>query len=156
MNRAVSAFYFSSEQTSVPLRVTRVDESGSSCRVGECAFKWFLTHWRSIMPWKSLRWAASAYAHYLWEHAASWLHFQRLVHRVRESGNERCVCLHPQMKHCFSCVYGPFLCAVESVCVCAYVPTQYPVLSRFQTLIASSRNRQYLSLFSALAVSKLQ
>lgn len=79
MNRAVSVFYFSSEQTSVPLRVTRADESGSSRRAGECAFKWFLTHWRSIMPelWKSLRWAASAYAHYLWEHAASWLPFAK-------------------------------------------------------------------------------
>lgn len=59
--------------------VTRADESVSSCTAGECAFKWFLTHWTGIMPElsKSLRWAASAYAHDLGEHAASWLPFTK-------------------------------------------------------------------------------
>lgn len=57
----------------------RLDESGSSRRPGKCVFKWFLTRWRSVLPelWKSLRWPASAYAHHLREHAASWLPFTK-------------------------------------------------------------------------------
>lgn len=63
---------------------------------------------------------------------------QRPVHRVRESGNERCVCLHPQMKYCLSrvCIWADLCargCLSMATCesVCAHLPTQYPVLWDF-------------------------
>lgn len=119
MNQAVSVLYFSSEQTSAPLRVTRADESGSSCRAGECAFKWFLTHWRSIMPelWKSLRWAASAYAHYLWEHAASWLPFTKAgTQGQREWESAMCVLTPSDETLLQLCAYGYiFVCVPVSL-----------------------------------------
>lgn len=114
-------FYFSSEQTSVPPRVTRADESGSSCRVGECAFKWFLTHWRSIMPelWKSLRWAASAYAHYLWEHAASWLHFTKTgTQGQREWEWEMCMLTPSDEAWLQLFIRYSFVCVRVCMCVC--------------------------------------
>lgn len=117
------------------------DESGSSCGPGECAFKWFLTRWRSIMPalWKSLRWAASAYAHYLWEHAASWLPFTKagtqgqrewewamcMLTPSDETLLQLCIRVHFCVRGCLS------MATCESLCVCACLPTQYPVLLDF-------------------------
>lgn len=94
------------------------EKRSSSRRAGECACKCFLTRWRRIMAklWKSLRRPASAYAHYLWVHAASWLPFTKAgTQGQREWEWEMCVCvcacIHPQMKYCLSCVYGRFLSA---------------------------------------------
>lgn len=130
-------------------------EAARCAGVGECAFEWFLTHWSGIMPgrWKSLRWAASAYAHYLWEHAASWLHFPKTgTQGQREWERATCMLTPSDEASLQLCVCATSLGACESECVRA--PTQHPVLSRFQTLSASSGNRQqYPSLCAALAIA---
>lgn len=122
-------FIFHQNKQVCRFRVTRADESGSSRWAGECAFKWFLTHWRSIMPelWKSLRWAASAYAHYLWEHAASWLPFTKAgTQGHREWECEMCMLTPSDETLLQLCIRVHFLCAWlslygdlrVSVCVC--------------------------------------
>lgn len=74
----------------------------------------FLTRWRSIMPklGKSLRWPASAYAHYLWEHAASWLPFTKAgTQGQREWEWEMCVLTPSDETLPQLCVHtGRFLC----------------------------------------------
>lgn len=151
------------------LVVTGADESGSLCRHSECAFKWLLTHRRSITPelWRILRWAASAYAHYLWKHAASWLPFTKAgTQGQREWEWEMCMLTPSDETLLQLCIWVHFCpCALVSVwqpacaCVCTCVcacSVAYSVccLLRFQTLIASSR-QQYLSLFSPLAVCRV-
>lgn len=96
--------------------------------------------------WKSLRWAASAYAHYLREHAASWLSFTEAgTQGHREWEWEMCMLppsddMQLQLATLFylSVPISLWRPASLYMCVCAYLPTQYPL--RFQPLIASSRN----------------
>lgn len=113
--------------------------------------------------WKSLRWPASAYAHYLREHAASWLPFTKAgTQGQREWEREMCVLTPSDEILPQPCVYmGRFVCAGLSlygdlrVCVCSLAYSVSCSL-RFHTLIALSRNgQQHLILFSALQVSKL-
>lgn len=126
------------------------DKRRPSRRAGECAFKCFLTWWRSIMAklWKSPRRPASAYAHYLWEHAGSWLPFTKAgTQGQREWEWKVCVCacvrVHPLMKRCLCCVsmgdfwgLGYLATATLSVhaCLLAYSVSCF---LRLHTLIAS-------------------
>ncbi len=111
-----------------------LDESDSLRSAVECAFKWFFnTLEEHCVPelWKSLRWAASAYAHYLWEHAASWLAFTKAGTQGQSEWEWEMCMLTPSDETLLQlCVYmGTFLCAWLSlygdlrVCMCVCVHT---------------------------------
>lgn len=79
--------------------------------------------------WKSLRWPASAYAHYLREHAASWLPFTKAgTQGQREWEREMCVLTPSDETLPQPCVCtgrfvrtraGPSLCGDLRVCACS-------------------------------------
>lgn len=142
------------------------DKRRPSRRAGECAFKCFLTWWRSIMAklWKSPRRPASAYAHYLWEHAGSWLPFTKAgTQGQREWEWKVCVCACTPSDETLPllCVYGRFLrawlsCYGDPVSPCVLtclLSILFSKIAYIDCLLQVDGN--VLPLFSALAASKL-